>query len=380
MLRNLLYSLFFHIIFVALIVLSSTNFNTEILETDITPLTISFLNDNTIEDLKEIKTKKEDEKVKDLSIEEKIDLYNKIKNLKNTKKNDKVIYEKSDKASKIKKDERLLNASEENEFSYYYTPIYVTEEKVNTEEKKRLVENRIRREELRKKMKEKNIIPEVNVSDIKQMQKLEDIIKISQKPLIVKKKEDKKEKEIKKEVEKEVVVAGTIINTVEPFKIEEEQKSDNLDELVDQINRENNVIDEKFNGVTEDSIFNEEDYQKLKDIEENKEDTKYMLSLREKRNIQRQIKGCYKMAILRSKNDSKAIVGLTLKVGQDGIIEMNSIKVNKIVDNFDTKGFNIALENAKSALVFCSPLRGLPIAKYKMWKQMTFVFDSNNLE
>ena len=40
----------------------------------------------------------------------------------------------------------------------------------------------------------------------------------------------------------------------------------------------------------------------------------------------------------------------------------------------------IAVDNAKSALIFCSPLRGLPAGKYKTWKQMTFVFDSNNLE
>ena len=98
-----------------------------------------------------------------------------------------------------------------------------------------------------------------------------------------------------------------------------------------------------------------------------------------KRNIQRQIKGCYKMAILRSKKDSKAVVALTVNIEKNGIVNMSNIKVNLVADDFEN-GYEIAVDNAKSALVFCSPLRGLPAGKYKTWRQMTFVFDSNNLE
>lgn len=391
MLRNLLYSLFFHIVFISLIVLSTMDFSRETPTTQATPLTISFLNENSIEEIKDIKAKKENENVKDLTLEEKIDLYNKVKNLENLQQ--KAIYEKSDKKQKKSNEKTIsLNSSEENEFEYYYTPIYVAESKINTEEKRKLIENRIKREELRKKMKEKNIVPKVDVASMKQIQKLEDIIKISQKPLVVKKK-DKKE-EVKDNVklnDKKELLASNNVSTDKQNEVVEDKKDSlieenvydeslNVDEVITSIAISNNQIDQKFENVKSDEIFNSEDIKKLKEIDENKADTKYMLSLREKINIQRQIKGCYKMAILRSKKDSKAIVGLTVNVAKDGIIDMHNIKVNKIVDNFNTEGFDTALENAKSALVFCSPLRGLPSGKYKTWRYMTFIFDSNNLD
>lgn len=391
MLRNLLYSLFFHIVFISLIVLSTMDFSREIPTTQATPLTISFLNENSLEEIKDIKAKKENESVKDLTIEEKIDLYNKVKNLENLQQ--KAVYEKSDKKQKKSNETTIsLNSSEENEFEYYYTPIYVAESKINTEEKRKLIENRIKREELRKKMKEKNIVPKVDVASMKQIQKLEDVIKISQKPLVVKKK-DKKE-EVKDDIklnDKQELLASNNVATDKQNQVVEDKKDSlveenaydenlNVDEVITSIAISSNQIDQKFENVKSDEIFNSEDIKKLKEIDENKADTKYMLSLREKINIQRQIKGCYKMAILRSKKDSKAIVGLTVNVAKDGIIDMHNIKVNKIVDNFNTEGFDTALENAKSALVFCSPLRGLPSGKYKTWRYMTFIFDSNNLD
>ncbi|MDD2840063.1 MAG: hypothetical protein PHY80_02950 [Rickettsiales bacterium] len=378
MLRNLLYSLFFHILFITLLALSTIELSQKILTTNITPLTISFLNENTIEDLEAIKTDNENDKIKNLSLEEKIELYNKLKNLKNVEENTKIIYEKSEKKPIVKQTNNNLNNIEENEFSYYYTPVYVAESKVNTEEKRKLIENRIRREELRKKMDEKNIAPKVDVSTMKQTQKMEDIIKISQKPLIVKKKEENKP--IVVEDKTSVAVANNQQQTPQTNEEQNKENIEDIDGLISQINMSNNEVDEKYKDVNTSEIFNQEDYEKLKEIDENKIDSKYILSLREKINIQRQIKGCYKMAILRNKKDSKAIVGLTVEVAQDGIIDMHNIKINKIVDNFDNEGFTIALDNAKSALVFCSPLRGLPSGKYKTWKHMIFIFDSNNLE
>ena len=301
-------------------------------------------------------------------------MYNKIKALKENEKDNRTIYEKSTKKIEKKKEEDNPNLgnTEENEFSYYHTPVYVAENKVNTEEKRKLIENRLKKQELRKKIKEKNIIPKVDTENMRQLKSINDIVKISQKPLVVKR-DKKKEKNLEKEKE-------MVGNNVIAKNNNEDNSSLDVNELITEISLADNKLDAKYEGLNENQIFSEEDYKKLKEIEDNKADTKYMLSLREKRNIQRQIKGCYKMAILRSKKDSKAIVALTIKVEQDGIINMNSIKVNKIVDNFDKDGFDIAVENAKSALVFCSPLRGLPIGKYKTWKQMTFVFDSNNLE
>lgn len=396
MLRNLIYSFCFHVLFVALLFISTFEFTEKITLNKVTPLTIGFVNENAIDDLEKIEVKKEDERVKDLKLEEKIELYNKIKNRKEIQKenekfnfnkeresiksntnNEKEVKDNKEKEKKSNKKEEENNIKE-NEFSYYITPVYVAEYKINTDEKRKLIENRIKREELRKAIKERNAVPSLDFEEIKQMQTIEEIVKISQKPLVVAK--AKKDKKI--EQEKAQNAEKTNEKADENNKDENNEQNDNsvsVDQMALEIKAINNVIDKKYDNLSEENIFNKEDIEKLKEINDTKNDTKYMLSLREKRNIQRQIKGCYKMAILRSKKDSKAIVALTVNIEKDGIVNMNNIKVNMVADDFEN-GFEIAVDNAKSALIFCSPLRGLPAGKYKTWKQMTFVFDSNNLE
>lgn len=396
MLRNLIYSFCFHVLFVALLFISTFEFTEKITLNKVAPLTIGFVNENAIDDLEKIEVKNEDERVKDLKLEEKIELYNKIKNRKEIQKenekfnfnkeresiksntnNEKEVKDNKEKEKKSNKKEEENNIKE-NEFSYYITPVYVAEYKINTDEKRKLIENRIKREELRKAIKERNAVPSLDFEEIKQMQTIEEIVKISQKPLVVAK--AKKDKKI--EQEKAQNAEKTNEKADENNKDENNEQNDNsvsVDQMALEIKAINNVIDKKYDNLSEENIFNKEDIEKLKEINDTKNDTKYMLSLREKRNIQRQIKGCYKMAILRSKKDSKAIVALTVNIEKDGIVNMNNIKVNMVADDFEN-GFEIAVDNAKSALIFCSPLRGLPAGKYKTWKQMTFVFDSNNLE
>ena len=375
--------------FIALLFVSTVEFDAKIVSFEATPLTISFISDDTIDNIKDIKVKEENKKVKNLTLDEKIDLYNKIKNNKiieahKKKEANKVVYEKTTKKPIPTKKENSI-PSDENEFSYYYTPVYVAEHKINTEEKRRLIENRLKREELRKKMKERNVVPQsIDTKKISNEETVDEIIQKSQKPLVVKKPEKKidksKKEEEKKEIKKIEEVKEENKEVIEEEYSDTDSTTSNIDELITEISISDNEIDEKYKEIKEDEIFNEEDYKKLKELNENKADSKYILSLREKKNIQRQIKSCYKMAILRSKKDSKAVISLTVRVEKDGIINMNNIKVVKILDNSGTENSNIALDNAKSALVFCSPLRGLPAGKYKSWKQMTFVFDSNNLE
>ncbi len=399
MLRNLIYSFCFHILFIAFLFISTFEFTEKISSIKATPLTISFINDNSIDDLDKIETDEEDDRVKDLKLEEKVELYNKLKNQKEIQaemskfaENGENIDNMVQKVDNVDNNNVSGNSNtnnnndgnmedgeeiiELNEFNYYYTPVYVAEDKVNTEEKRKLIENRIKREELRKKMKERNIVPEIDFEELKQIQDINKIVQLSQKPLHV-----AREKQEKKKMEELAMLAQ------KAQQAEKQQNNQNSnDEVISEMDKialemdiRSNIIDEKYAGLDEKNIFNKEDIDKLKEIEENKNDKKYDLSLREKRNIQRQIKGCYKMAILRSKKDSKAVVALTVNIEKNGIVNMNNIKVNLVADDFEN-GYDIAVDNAKSALVFCSPLRGLPAGKYKTWRQMTFVFDSNNLE
>ena len=73
MLRNLLYSIFFHIMFIALLFVSTVEFDAKIVLFEATPLTISFISDDTIDNIKDIKVKEENKKVKNLTLDEKID-------------------------------------------------------------------------------------------------------------------------------------------------------------------------------------------------------------------------------------------------------------------------------------------------------------------
>lgn len=417
MLRNLIYSFCCHILFIAFLFISTFEFTEKISNTKATPLTISFINDNSIEDLEKVKTGQEDERVKDLKLEEKVELYNKIKNQEEIQKeiekiaqndtntdqnilndvNDNNVNNNDDDNNNMKENSQSQSLQnnkntenddeivELNEFNYYNTPVYVAEEKVNTEEKRKLIENRIKKEELRKKIKERNAIPDINFEDLRQIQDMNSIVKLSLKPLhIAKEKNEKRLSETNNSSEENNVVASKedkqddiLTNNISGGNGEE--TISDVDKMALELDIKNNTIDEKYAGLNEKNIFNKEDIEKLKEIEEEKNDKKYSLSLREKRNIQRQIKGCYKMAILRSKKDSKAVVALTVNIEKNGIVNMNNIKVNMVVDDFEN-GYEIAVDNAKSALVFCSPLRGLPAGKYRTWRQMTFVFDSNKLE
>jgi hypothetical protein len=109
------------------------------------------------------------------------------------------------------------------------------------------------------------------------------------------------------------------------------------------------------------------------------------LSIRERANIQRQIRSCYKMAILRSGVDSTTKVRLRVSLKKDGNINMKEVIVlNEDMYAYknekERESFEIAVENAKTALVFCSPLRNLPDNKYRVWKEMSLEFDSNKIE
>ena len=75
MLRNLIYSFCFHVLFVALLFISTFEFTEKITLNKVNLLTIGFVNENTIDDLEKIEAKKEDERVKDLKLEEKIEIY-----------------------------------------------------------------------------------------------------------------------------------------------------------------------------------------------------------------------------------------------------------------------------------------------------------------
>ncbi|MFC1658993.1 hypothetical protein ACFL0U_00300 [Pseudomonadota bacterium] len=167
---------------------------------------------------------------------------------------------------------------------------------------------------------------------------------------------------------------------IKPEKKPEKEQQKKTSNTSEQKAEKENIIKEVIS--TNESKLGEE-LSKVTDGDDIKNVVK--LSLRERVNIQRQIKSCYKMAIVRSGIDSKTKVLINVSLKRDGNIDMTKIKVvdEKKYDKLEEKekeDFNIAITNAKNALIFCSPLRNLPSNKYKVWREMSLEFDSKNID
>ncbi len=142
-----------------------------------------------------------------------------------------------------------------------------------------------------------------------------------------------------------------------------------------EIKKEKNEKIEQFN-IDIDKIFTKDD---IKDIKKHiRKEVLGDLTLREKVNIQNQIIMCYKSAILQTKKNNKVKVSVTLKLFQDGIIDTKKINI-KIIDDknkFNENDYKDAIENIKLALAYCNPLRNLPLIKYQSWQHINFIFDT----
>lgn len=104
------------------------------------------------------------------------------------------------------------------------------------------------------------------------------------------------------------------------------------------------------------------------------------LSVREKFNIQSQLKRCYRRALDETKLSSKVKVLIKVQISEDGYIDSD------LDEMIDTKRYNdpqeprykIAIDNIERAIDLCSPLRNLPLEKYEVWKEAILEFDEDD--
>ena len=215
----------------------------------------------------------------------------------------------------------------------------------------------------------------------------------------------KKQNEIKKEIRKEIKTTGSnvskkaekadlnkmlnsldkdlvVVNDTnnEKYEVVSEGEQSYMGELTDIMEIEDidelmklkdSISDEDVNN-----IFTKEDYSILSD----KTVSIYELSFREKSNIQRQIRQCYRNAVLKTQVKNSLVMSAKISLSKNGQINMNDI-VFKIVDednldSIDNDAYISTVENIKLALVYCNPLRGLPSFKYNVWKNMSLTFDN----
>ena len=113
------------------------------------------------------------------------------------------------------------------------------------------------------------------------------------------------------------------------------------------------------------------------------------LLVREKFNIQNQIKRCYQNA-LKEDGDNKVMINVHIFIAQDGFINLDSIifkefskyqnkDLSKTKDTTEEQAslteYQKAIETVKKALKFCNPIRNLPQDKYNIWKEIDLQFN-----
>lgn len=371
MIRNLLYSLCLHLFFILIIYSNSILYKST---KKFLNLSMDFIdvNENFIDKIKD----NVNEKNKNiLSLQEKIDLYKMLENSKKTK----VSYGKLEDIKDQIKNKELKNAVAKNRKA-----------NINSKEILPPIANMITQNSTKVYVNENKL-------------KKEQIAKIDKNNKIQKKIKEKKLKELKADNKKEEIndLDAFINNLDKPFTTQENLNQDNLqaevvkeqDYVVSEIDELMGILDipnldeitNKLNeseilNLTVDSLFNAEDLKALEGVNKSKNNF-FNLTPREKINIQKQIKICYKNAILETKKNSPLIMSVEISLNKMGKIDMKNIvfnlETNKNNTNINKNDYNITKNNIMRALSYCNPLRNLPVTKYSTWKNMNLIFNNN---
>lgn len=333
MIRNLLYSICLHILFFLIIFFNDTinnKINREIASLNVVNVSSDFLDNN------EIKTTEKDN-FPDLSLQEKIDLYNSVKD-KNIKL-DKTI--QNNNTTNIDDLKKMLKNDNSSTYVLYLGP---------TDYKKYIskIENKKNKENIVKKLE----IQKQNNHEEKVQNNLNKIL-------------DKIEND---NTNKKIYLSNSNNDTIDikkDLKIDEQKNIKNIED-------NENLL---FN-ISADEIFTKNDIKNIQHIlaDDRKE---FSLSAREKINVQNQLISCYKNALIQTGQKSLVKTSVIIKLYIDGIINSKEIKI-KVLDNdnkFTKEDYDIAIDNVKLALAYCNPIRGLPVSKYRGWQNINFVFD-----
>lgn len=218
-------------------------------------------------------------------------------------------------------------------------------------------------------------------------------------PVATKKADDVKLDNLIKNLDQEVSIGSKIVENSGSNKVVNDNKSqailkkDDDDISFEELNELMNMVEsydanEVFSKLDENEamnldlndIFSQEDINKMQKIK-NSNKSLFDLTTREKVNIQKQIKTCYKNAILKTKKNSKIVMSVGISVSRSGAINMNTVSYNLVdesnINNLDKRDYNNTIENIRLALISCNPLRNLPYQKYSIWRNMNLLFNNN---
>lgn len=349
MIRNLLYSLCLHILFILIFFFNDTinnAINKKITQINTVNIDTNFLEDN------KIKTTKDDV-FSNLSLQDKIKLYKLSKEAQNKNVLPTVNNTTIRNTEQVDTIKNVLDKNTKNNERYvlYLGPTdynrLLQKQQAEIQEQERIKQEKIKQQQKEEKDKLENIIASVNVDTvIDKLDKKEENNIQQEKPSNV-------EKIVKVEKDKKIVKQEQIIN-----------------------NQQNTVDNSMLLNIDLNKIFTKEDIKQIKEIIKT-EQYNFGLSTREKISVQNQLVSCYKNALIQTSKKSIVKTSVTIKLFMDGIIDSKEIKIRVIDDEnkFSAEDYDIAINNAKIALAYCNPIRNLPRTKYQSWQNINFVFD-----
>ena len=194
----------------------------------------------------------------------------------------------------------------------------------------------------------------------------------------------KKDPPKKKEIIKKQALQKPIQPKPKPTKKVIKELSKQLEKPKKNLEKEVSKIDK--NLIVEKKEYNKEKEQQPSFVENNISDLN--LLVREKFNIQTQIKRCYKKS-LKENGNIKINVAAHISIAKDGSIDLEAVlfkdfsqykflvsKSDKTAEerNF-VREYKRAMNIVKKALGFCSPMKNLPLNKYKVWKEIDLQFN-----
>ncbi len=185
-----------------------------------------------------------------------------------------------------------------------------------------------------------------------------------------KKPEPKKKEELKKEKKKEEKKPDPKKEEKKPEPKKEEKKPE-----VKKEEKPKEKLPEKKPEAVKEETKKTEEKPLAKAIEKINTIESLDLSMREKFNIQSQLKRCYKRAIAGSKRGNVKVM-VKVSIDKEGYITSNLDELRK-AENYQNESYKIAFVNVKTAIDFCNPLSNLPSDKYDIWKEILLEFDDN---
>lgn len=245
--------------------------------------------------------------------------------------------------------------------------VYVEEKNFTNEQIVKIEEQNKRKEKIREKILE-NSNTEQKIAE-KETKTFDNLVEDLDKPI----------KTVDSEIDNEINPEQKN-NLLEKVDIQNEE----MNELASLLGNDGRDEIERLEKILEnedkiENIFTKEDYEKLANSQDSKTNSIYELTFREKLNIQRQIKTCYKNAIMKTRKNSPLAISTQISLSQNGQINLKNVVFNieneSNINNIDDNDYNIAVNNVKLTLIYCNPLRNLPKFKYNIWKNMNLIFN-----